>query len=117
MLIEVIEILPPAARGRCAALVGVATAIGFLMADAVVYGIKITEWELVPLWRWGFRLSLLLGLWPALMVLAVLPWCVLVRVDWVAGVLSDCLLSCACCLLGGGGSRINTHQTPHTKTG
>ncbi|GBF90054.1 hypothetical protein Rsub_02762 [Raphidocelis subcapitata] len=73
MTIEVIEIVVAPYRGRLATIGGIAMTFGWLLADCVAYGIRVAEWH-VAQWRWGFRLSLLLGLWPALMLLAVVPW-------------------------------------------
>jgi MFS family permease len=77
MIVEVIEVAPPPSRGRLAAIGGASTAVGRVLADCVIAGIKLAEFTMMQ-WRWGFRLSLLLGVWPALTLLAVLPW-------WVGG--------------------------------
>jgi hypothetical protein len=76
LLIEVVEVAPAASRGAAACAIGAAVALGWLLGDTVVLGLRLGEWH-VGEWHWGFRLSLLLGMWPAALLLAVLPW-------WVA---------------------------------
>ncbi|GBF90461.1 hypothetical protein Rsub_03457 [Raphidocelis subcapitata] len=73
MLIEVIEVSPAEHRGKLAALTGAAMACGWTLADSVVYGLRLAEAQMEQ-WHSGFRLSLLLALWPSLMLLVVLPW-------------------------------------------
>ncbi|KAI8474669.1 MAG: major facilitator superfamily domain-containing protein [Monoraphidium minutum] len=73
MMIEVIEVVPTARRGSLVSLRAVAAALGFSMAAVVVLGIKLADLGLSQ-WRWGFRLSLILGIWPAAMLMCVIPW-------------------------------------------
>jgi hypothetical protein len=48
-------------------------ASGWTLADSVIYGLHEAEARFEQ-WRSGFRMSLLLALWPSLMLLVVLPW-------------------------------------------
>jgi hypothetical protein len=73
MLIEVIEVVPTTSRGWLTSLGGVASSVGFVMAGLVVLAIQTAQWSLAK-WQWGFRLSLLMGIWPAVLLLLVVPW-------------------------------------------
>ncbi|GBF87993.1 sugar transport protein [Raphidocelis subcapitata] len=73
LLIEVVEVSPAESRGGITCAMGAAVALGWLLGDTVVLGLRLGEWH-VGEWHWGFRLSLLLGVWPAALLLAVLPW-------------------------------------------
>ncbi|KAI8474696.1 MAG: hypothetical protein J3K34DRAFT_518004 [Monoraphidium minutum] len=73
MVLEVLEVVPSHCRGRLFCLRSVGSTVGFSMAALVVLAIKLADQGLAE-WRWGFRLSLLLGMWPAAMLMCFVPW-------------------------------------------
>ncbi|KAI8468004.1 MAG: general substrate transporter [Monoraphidium minutum] len=67
-LLQTVESVPAARRGVLMALAGVCYAVGGVTSSYLDFALTKNQWS------WGFRLSLLLGMWPALIILGVTPW-------------------------------------------